>query len=156
MVRVLFVCLGNVCRSPMAEAIFQGLVTEQGLEGVILVESRGTYNWHEGEMAHPRALEQLRVNGIPHSGRARQVTPGCLRLADYIMAMDDENVADLRRMGGEHSQNVKVRRLLDFAPKGSPSEVPDPYYEDNFAYVYRLIEASCRGLLANIRSEHEM
>jgi protein-tyrosine phosphatase len=149
-IRVMFVCLGNICRSPMAEAIFRRMVEEVGLHNEIAVDSTGTSGYHIGETAHPGTRRILARHGIKYDGRARQIQPR--DVADprtYLIAMDQANVDDLQRRFGPH---LRVYRLLDFATATPVRDVPDPYYSDNFEYVYRLVEDGCRGLLATIRS----
>lgn len=148
MVRVLFLCLGNICRSPMAEAVFTQMVKEAGLADQISVDSAGTGSWHVGETPHQGTQRILREKGIPYSGRARQITPADLTPDTYIIAMDSNNITALRRQTGDHD---KVYRLLEFAENAGVQDVPDPYYSGNFAYVYDLVADGCRGLLATIR-----
>ena len=149
-VRVLFVCLGNICRSPMAEAVFQKLVDDAGLGEKITVDSAGTSSYHIGERAHPVTQRLLSHHGIQYDGRARQVrAEDTQNGTTYLIAMDSENVTELRRRFGDVSS---VHRLLDFASHTEVHDVPDPYYSDNFDYVYRLIEDGCRGLLETIRT----
>ena len=153
-VRVLFVCLGNICRSPMAEAVFQRLVDEAGLAEQIEVDSAATSAYHVGEQAHPGTRRVLARHGITYDGRARQ-----LRQEDadddktYLIAMDNENVASLRTLYGEQPH---IHRLLDFASHTPVHDVPDPYYSDNFDYVYRLVDDGCHGLLAAIRTAERL
>jgi len=156
MIRVLFVCLGNICRSPMAEGVFRYLVDEAGLADQIGGDSAGTADWHVGEPAHPETRQALRQHGIPYRGRARQVTAADLTHFDYVIAMDGENLNDLRRLDRRGVLDGKLHRLLDFAPAGSPRDVPDPYYQGGFGYVYEMVEAGARGLLDHIRGEHEL
>ncbi len=152
-IRVLFVCLGNICRSPMAEGVFRQLVSEVGLSEAIQVDSAATSAYHVGEQAHPGTRRALARNGIAYDGRARQIQPSDLAQDPvYIVAMDKQNMADLRRRFGDAGEFL---RLLDFASQTDVRDVPDPYYNDNFDYVYRLIEDGSRGLLAHIRhAEH--
>lgn len=150
MVRVLFICLGNICRSPMAEAVFQKLVDDAGLTGKISVDSAGTSAYHIGEPAHPGTRRVLAHHDIPYDGRARQVNiEDTQNGKSYLIAMDSDNMAELNRRFGELPS---LHRLLDFANHASIHDVPDPYYSDNFDYVYRLVEDGCRGLLQTIRT----
>lgn len=147
-VSVLFVCLGNICRSPMAEGVFQRLVEEAGLADQIQVDSAGTGSWHVGEPAHRGTLQVLRKHGIAYNGRARQVRAQDMTPHTYLIALDQSNLNDLRRMFGPHP---RLYRLLDFASSTKERDVPDPYYSGNFDYVYSLVEDGCRGLLQTIR-----
>ncbi|MDX1662253.1 MAG: low molecular weight protein-tyrosine-phosphatase [Candidatus Promineifilaceae bacterium] len=150
MIRVNFVCLGNICRSPMAEAVFRRMVEEAGLEDQIAVDSAGTGAWHVGEPAHRGTRDILRQRGIIYQGRARQVSQNDMHQDSYIIAMDASNVRDLQRRFGAHPN---LYRLLDFAPGRHEEDVPDPYYSGNFDEVYELVEEGCRGLLEMIREE---
>lgn len=149
-VNVLFVCLGNICRSPMAEGVFQKMVDEAGLSDQIKVDSAGTGSWHVGERAHRGTQRILRQHGIDYNGRARQVSAADIQDDTYVVAMDESNMNDLRRKFGDHD---RLYRLLDFASGTDEKNVPDPYYTNNFEYVYQLVEDGCRGLLATIRQE---
>ncbi len=153
-VRVLFVCLGNICRSPMAEAVFQRLVDEAGLTDKVEVDSVATSAYHVGERAHPGTRRVLAHHGITYDGRARQIRQDDLaNNMTYLIAMDGDNVAELRRRFGDLP---RLHRLLDFATHAQGHDVPDPYYSDNFDYVYRLVEDGCRGLLATVRTEQHL
>lgn len=156
MIKVLFVCLGNICRSPMAEAVFAQLVQEAGLDKQIVVDSVGTGDWHIGEGAHRGTLAMLRQHHIPYNGQARQVTPNDLQKSDYVVAMDGGNVQDLEALDRDGVLNGKLFLLLDFAPQQEVRFVPDPYYAGNFDEVYRLVDMGCRGLLEHIRKEHDL
>jgi protein-tyrosine phosphatase len=151
MIHIIFVCLGNICRSPMAEAVMQRLVDDAGLSDQISVDSAGTGNWHVGEPAHPGTRQVLAQHGIRYRGSARQVTQADMQRADtYIVVMDENNQQDLVRRFGEHPQ---LHQLLTFAAHTNERDVPDPYYTGNFEYVYQLVEDGCRGLLDHIRRE---
>lgn len=152
-VKVLFVCLGNICRSPMAEAVFQKMVDEAGLSDKISIDSVGTGSWHVGEKAHPGTRRVLAQHGIEYNGRARQVRPDDMDLQTYVVAMDQSNLNDLRRNFGQHP---RLYRLLDFASQNEERDVPDPYYNDNFEYVYQLVTDGCAGLLATLRAQEEV
>jgi protein-tyrosine phosphatase len=154
-VRVLFVCLGNICRSPMAEGVFQHLVDEAGLSDAIEVDSAGTGGYHVGERAHRGTRHVLSQHGIRYENRARQIEPGDFARFDYILAMDNANLANLRRMEPENSQAV-IARLLDYAEDVTTDEVPDPYYNGRFEEVYELARQGAAGLLESIRQEKEL
>ncbi len=152
-VNVVFVCLGNICRSPMAEAVFQHLVDEAGLSDKIAVDSCGTGAWHVGEAAHRGTKQVLARHNIPYNGRSRQVNAADMDPDNYVVAMDDSNMRDLKRRFGDHP---RLYRLLDFAPNTNEHNVPDPYYTGNFEYVYQLVSDGCRGLLQTIRAENKL
>jgi protein-tyrosine phosphatase len=152
MIRVLFVCHGNICRSPMAEAVFVDLVTKAGLRDKFKIDSAGTSDEESGSLAHPGTLRVLKQNGIEdYAGRSRQITRTDLSSWDYILVMDDYNMANLKWFG---TPAGKVSRLLDYAPHLPEREVPDPYYKGGYEKVYALVKAGCEGLLAEIRREH--
>jgi protein-tyrosine phosphatase len=152
-VRVLFVCLGNICRSPMAEGVFRHLVSQAGLSDAITVDSAGTGDWHVGDKPHSGTLNVLRKHGITHNGRARLIRRADFGQFDYILAMDDSNLADLRRMMPDDSP-AEIRRFLEFAKDAPRLDVPDPYYNGRFEEVYKLVRQGAEGLLAHIRAEH--
>lgn len=151
MVRVIFVCLGNICRSPMAEAVFMQRVRQAGLEAHIEADSAGTGHWHLGEPPHRGTLRALRSHGIDCDHRARLVTEADLAEADYVIAMDGANLVDLEALG---PSCARLARLLDFAASTALRDVPDPYYSGGFDAVYALVDAATDGLLAHIRREH--
>ena len=148
---VVFICLGNICRSPMAEAIFIRLVEEAGLSEAISADSCGTDAYHAGERPHPATLDTLKVHGIEHHTLSRRVEHQDLD-AEYVVCMDLGNKRALEERFGP---NERIHLLLDFATT-KEREVPDPYYTGTFEEVYELIERGCRGLLRRIREENAL
>ena len=150
--RVLFVCLGNICRSPMAEGIFRQVARDRQLD--VEIDSAGTSNWHIGEPPDTRGQERLLQDGIDISGlRGRQVSGRDFTGFDIIIAMDDDNLMKLRRLAGtERAQ--KVQKFLDFVPGEEGGNVPDPYYggPDGFDHVFDLICRASNGLADHIQS----
>ncbi len=147
-VRVLFVCLGNICRSPMAEAVFQRLVDEAGLSDQIEVDSAGTGAYHVGEQAHRGTRQILAQQRIAYNGRSRQVTATDMgNKSTYIITMDQSNSNDLTTRYGKHP---RLSRLLDYATQSNEQNVPDPYYTSSFDVVYQLVEDGCQGLLTAV------
>jgi protein-tyrosine phosphatase len=149
------VCMGNICRSPMAEAVFRDMVAMGGLAGRIEVDSAGTGGWHAGQPPHRRTVAVLRSNGVDPGGqRARQLRAADLRAFDYVVAMDEENLQDIALLRAEARRPVS--RLLDYAAELGVRDVPDPYYDDTFEHAYGLVAAGCAGLLRHIRAEHDL
>lgn len=154
MIRVLFVCLGNICRSPTAEGVFRALVTDQGLADRIDVDSAGTGAWHVGEEPDARAQEALAKRGIDISAqRGRQVEDSDFDAFDYILAMDQDNLKNLIRLCPSDRLD-RLALFLNHAPELGVEEVPDPYYSGGFDRVVGMIEAGSRGLLDHIKRNH--
>ena len=154
--RLLFVCLGNICRSPLAEGVMRHLVEERGLDETIEVDSAGTGGWHAGEEPDARSLEVAARNGVSLEGqRARKVAPGDFENFDLLLAMDSENEADLQRRSPPEFAD-RIVRLRDFDPEGS-GDVPDPYYggPQGFDLVYRMVHRSCEALLDSLEKGNE-
>ncbi len=151
--RVLFVCLGNICRSPLGEGIFRHLVDEAGLDADFEIDSAGTGHWHVGSPPDPRARDVARRNGVDvESLRGRQVSSDDFRRFDHILAMDRQNLDELlRRRPADADADVRLLRAHD--PEGG-DDVPDPYYggRSGFDDVYTMIERCCRSLLGTLRS----
>jgi len=154
MIKVLFVCLGNICRSPSAEGVFRKLVEEQGLLDQVEIDSAGTHAYHVGSAPDDRAQEAARQRGIDMSAlRGRRVDEGDFYIFDYVLAMDESNEYHLREMAPAEEVH-KVTLFLNFAPERSENEVPDPYYggHSGFEHVLDLIEDASAGLLADIKT----
>jgi protein-tyrosine phosphatase len=153
--RVLFVCLGNICRSPTAEGVMRTLVREAGLEDRIELDSAGTGSWHIGEAPDPRATEAARGRGIVLEGAARQVQASDFEAFDLIVAMDRQNLADLRHLAPDESAREKVVLLRDLDPAtaGQQLDVPDPYHGGarGFEHVLDLVRDACAALLLQLR-----
>ena len=149
---VLFVCLGNICRSPTAHGVFETMVSKLGLAGQISVDSCGTGDWHIGHAPDRRASAEAFRRGYELSHlRARQVAPADFDHFDFILAMDNQNLSDLKAMSPSHFSG-RLELFLSFADGNVPSEVPDPYYggDDGFATVLNLIESASARLLQEI------
>lgn len=152
--RVLFVCLGNICRSPTAHGVFENLVQQRGLERLVQVDSCGTGDWHIGHAPDQRASAEAASRGYDLSHlRARQVQINDFDEFDYILAMDNQNLADLRAMCPSDFKG-HLGLFLPFAAEASVEEVPDPYYggDEGFTRVLDMVEAASEGLLREIRS----
>ena len=151
-----FVCLGNICRSPTAEAVMRHLIRRDGLEDRITVESAGTGSWHAGHGPDPRSLEEAQRRGVEMGGVARQFEVTDFDRLDLILAMDHDNRAALVALAPHEAARAKVRLLREFDPalaEGDDGAVPDPYYggPEGFALVFDMVEAACEGLLARIQ-----
>ena len=157
-VSVLFVCLGNICRSPTAHGVFEHFVSVQGLSGVIMVDSAGTGDWHIGHAPDSRSAAVAKERGytLDHL-RARQVTSADFQQFDYVLAMDEQNLIDLKAMcPGDYSGHLSL--FLDFHPEEKIREVPDPYYggDQGFVDVFTMVEHASEGLLNHIIEKHRL
>jgi low molecular weight protein-tyrosine phosphatase len=156
--RILFVCLGNICRSPTAEGTMRALVRDAGLDDQIELDSAGTGAWHVGSAPDERATVAAAARGIALEGSARRVHPSDFDEFDMIVAMDAANLAELRALAGDAaSRRAKLRLLREFDPDSAgldDLDVPDPYYGtgDGFELVLDQVQAACAGLLAEIRA----
>ena len=154
MIRVVFVCLGNICRSPTAEGLFRHLVEQQGLAGKIIADSSGTSGWHNGEPPDRRSQQTALARGIDLSGlRSRLAVAEDFHKFDYVLAMDSSNYNTLQAMCPPGYED-RLHMFMKFAPEPDRLDIPDPYYEDGFDGVYDMLETASKGLLADIRERH--
>jgi protein-tyrosine phosphatase len=146
--KIMFVCLGNICRSPTAEGVFRGLAGQAGLD--VIVDSSGTSGWHNGDLPDGRAMAEAEARGYDLSGqRSTQLKSQDFHDFDLILCMDNSNIANAEKIRPEGAKAV-VKLFLDYAPNQPLREVPDPYYEHNFEAVFDLIEDASRGLIAEL------
>lgn len=158
MVKVLFVCMGNICRSPTAHGVFRDLVAREGLTAHVEIDSAGTHAYHVGNSPDARAMTAARRRGVDLSDlRARKAESADFDYFDYVLAMDQDNYHSLSQIcpSGLHD---KIYMFMDFAPQTRTREVPDPYYggDKGFEHVLDLVEAAAAGLLADIRQRHAL
>ena len=155
--RILFVCLGNICRSPTAEVVFRAVASREAPDFVLEIDSAGTAGYHVGELPDQRTRQAAARRGYDLSAlRARVVEPRDYEYYDLILAMDRENLRALERRAPEHTRD-RLRLFLEFAPETGISEVPDPYYggPNGFEDVLDLIEAASRGLIQHLRRQSQ-
>jgi protein-tyrosine phosphatase len=158
-IRLSFVCLGNICRSPTAEAVMRHLIKQEGLQEQILIDSAGLGDWHVGHARDSRSQAVGKRRGIPLEGVARQFQPEDFARFDYVLAMDRQNRDGLLKLAPDDQSRAKVRLLRSFDPASPPeAEVPDPYYggPQGFDEVFDICQAACAGLLAQLRRDHEL
>ncbi len=150
---VLFVCMGNICRSPTAEGVFRHVVRQAGLQDNIKIDSAGTHAYHVGEAPDRRSQSKARENGVDISAqRARKVAQEDFDRFDYIIAMDRSNYSDLMRLAKKPEQQQKISLFMDYAKDWNNTEVPDPYYggSNGFQQVFDMIMSASQGLLKQI------
>ena len=150
--KVLFVCLGNICRSPAAHGIFEHIVRENGMEGRIEVDSAGTYGGHRGELPDRRMRNAALYRGYALTHRSRQVSSLDFLDFDLVIAMDDNNYEDLMHLAPSVEASRKIRRMADYFTTHKISYVPDPYYMgvEGFTHVLDLLEEGCQNLYEKI------
>lgn len=154
-VRIAFVCLGNICRSPTADGVMQHLVREAGLSDRIVIESAGTADYHIGKGADPRSQAEMERRGVKLDHRARQFVAEDFDRFDLVVAMDESNVENLKRIAPNDAAAAKIHRLREWDPEAHGDlDVPDPYYggDEGFVDVFDMIERSCRSLLADLQA----
>lgn len=152
--RICFVCLGNICRSPTAEGVFRHLAIEAGIDRQLTIDSAGTGAWHVGELPDPRSRMAAKRRGYDLTHHARKFTAADFDQFDLVLAMDSDNYAALQRLARGRMQVPSIRMLRSFDVTAPPdAEVPDPYSgeDDGFEHVLDVCESACRGLLAHVR-----
>lgn len=153
MINVLFVCLGNICRSPMAEAVFKHLVEKENLSEKIQVDSAATSSWHIGDPPHKGTITKLKEHNISTEGMVgRQLEKTDYEKFDYIIGMDASNVTNIRDILGQ-PDHPKIIRFLDLTDH--KKDVPDPYYTGDFQETYDLVIEGCQALLNRVKSNHD-
>jgi protein-tyrosine phosphatase len=158
-VKILFVCMGNICRSPTAEGVMRRLLEDAGLGDRVEVESAGTGGWHVGEPPDERATLAARRRGVRLEGAARQVGPSDFRRFDLLIALDRTNLRELLAQAPDEEAAEKVRLLREFDPAADGDlDVPDPYYggDRGFETVLDMVEAACRGLIDELRAAEQV
>jgi|SRR5690606_415294 len=150
-ISVLFVCLGNICRSPLAESVFRHLVREAGVEDRFVIDSAGTSDYHAGDPPDSRSVATARARGVEVTGTSRQLRPEDLRTFDYVIVMDGSNLAEVRRLHERTGGYSRVHLLREWDPEGG-GDVPDPYYGGarGFDDVHDIVERSARALLEDL------
>lgn len=157
MTRILFVCMGNICRSPTAEGVVRKIIINNGLEDLIKVDSAGTHGYHTGELPDPRSCEAAQKRGIDLTGlRARKIVPEDFERFDLLLAMDRANLNFLKR-GARPEHHPKLGLFMRYASRFEADEVPDPYYggEGGFELVLDMAEDAGRGLIAVLRADNQ-
>lgn len=158
-IRVQFVCLGNICRSPLAEAVFRKQVEAAGLADHFEIESSGTGDWHVGDTADHRMQSTAEEHGVPLDGhRASQFSASDLKAYDHIFVMDKDNLHDVLYLDESDQHNGKVRLFREFDPEPGDFQVPDPYYggEDGFETVYQIVSRTAEELLGRLVDEYDL
>ncbi|MFO0398506.1 MAG: low molecular weight protein-tyrosine-phosphatase [Sphingobacteriia bacterium] len=158
MVGVLFICMGNICRSPLAEVLFRAKVEAAGLAHQFEIDSAGTGSWHEGERADSRSIAVAARHGLEIPGRARQIRPRDVRTFRYLVVMDVLNYAAVQQLRQTRETDSELLMIRTFDPRQDGDEVPDPYSlsDDAFDEVYAILDRSTAGLLAYIRDQHRL
>lgn len=156
-VKVLFVCLGNICRSPLAEGIFRQRVEERGLSEYFLIDSCGTASYHIGETPDERSMANAEKNGVKYTHRGRQFKKNDFEKFDYIFPMDASNRSNIMEHNSDKA-NATVQMMRDYDAQQSGTDVPDPYYggEQGFQNVFDILDESVNNLLDHLIEKHEL
>ena len=155
---ICFVCLGNICRSPLAEGVFQTLINDQGLENQIIIHSAGTGGWHVGASPDARMQATARTKGIQLTSRAQQIEVGDIRRFDLVLAMDQSNLETMEYLCSPEMATKKLRLFRSFDPEADGDlDVPDPYYggDDGFEHVFQIVHRTCPPILEYVKSQME-
>jgi protein-tyrosine phosphatase len=157
-IRVLFVCLGNICRSPLAEGIFRKKVRERGLDHLIDIDSCGTSNYHIGGPPDSRTLANAKQNGVVIEHAARQLCEADLTNFDYILAMDKSNFSNILRLPGSDQMRSRIKLMREFDPIEKNGEVPDPYHggEQGFQDVFVILDRTTENFLKHVIETHKI
>ncbi len=155
MIKILFVCLGNICRSPLAEAVFKHKISQKGLDHAFKVDSAGTGHWHAGKNPDPRSIAVAKKNNVPiqHIGRQFSIDDATF---DYIVAMDNDNLTTILSTLDSHHDGLFLMRYFDQDQKGA--DVPDPYYggDDGFQLVFDILDRSCENFIEFLIEKHNL
>ena len=155
---ICFVCLGNICRSPLAEGVFQTLINDQGLENQIIIHSAGTGGWHVGASPDARMQATARTKGIQLTSRAQQIEVEDIRRFDLVLAMDQSNLETMEYLCSPEMATKKLRLFRSFDPEADGDlDVPDPYYggDDGFEHVFQIVHRTCPPILEYVKSQME-
>lgn len=157
-VKVLFVCMGNICRSPSAEAVMNAYIKREGLLNKIICDSAGTISFHAGEPADRRMQKHALKRNYNLTSISRQIQPSDFEEFDYIIGMDDDNMHNMQAFIPDMDLANKMSKMTDYCSKANPGYVPDPYYggDAGFEQVLDLLEDACEGLLNKIKKDYDL